>query len=52
MFRRVYDKDKRMVIAVNIFALEYAVLLVVFLIVAYNVLKDRDGDDRTGENKD
>ena len=39
-------------IAVNIFHLDYAVLLVAFLIVAYNALKARDGDNRTGKNKD
>jgi hypothetical protein len=38
--------------AVNIFPLDYAVLLVAFLIVGYNVLKARDGDNRTGKNKD
>jgi len=38
--------------AVNIFHLDYAVLLIAFLIVAYNVLKDRDDDNRTGKNKD
>ncbi len=35
----------------NIFSLEYAVLLVAFLIVAYNMLKARNGDNRTGKNK-
>ncbi len=36
-------------IAVNIFSFDYTVLLVAFLIAAYNLLKARDGDDRTGK---
>lgn len=38
--------------AMNIFRLDYAVLLIAFLIVAYNALKARDGDNRTGKNED
>lgn len=33
----------------NIFSLEYAVLLIAFLIVAYNMLKTGDGDNRNGK---
>lgn len=49
MRRSVCDKNKiREVIAVTIFALDYAVLLIAFLIVAYNVLKAPDDDNRNG----
>ncbi len=43
-WREVCRTTKRKVIAVNIFTLEYTVLLVAFLIVAYNTLKGRGGD--------
>ena len=51
MVRRVYDTNKRKGIVMNIFSLEYTVLLVAFLIVAYNMLRARGGDNRTGKNK-
>ncbi len=37
-------------IAVNVFFLDYAFLLAVFLIVAYNTLKAPDGDKRNNNH--
>jgi hypothetical protein len=36
----------------NIFSLDYAVLLFVFFIVTYNVLKPTDRDNRTGKKSE
>jgi hypothetical protein len=41
--------NKELVIAVNIFHLDYAVLPVAFFIVTDNVLKARDGNNRTSK---
>lgn len=39
------------VIAVNIFSLDYAVLLIAFLIAVYNVFKAPDRDSRREKDK-
>jgi hypothetical protein len=47
MRRSVCEKNNiREVIAVTIFTLDYAVLLIAFLIVAYNVLKTPDDENQ------